>query len=722
MFNDIEILTEVTAYHGSAYDFDKFDVKYIGKGEHGQAHGWGLYFSLGVSEAQGYRRRISSINKGYQFQAFTYNGKSYKSGTIMYSVLNILANKGKKDAIEKLNTILADKDYIATKDNIKEYLEKIKKEINKMKNGDLKGKIIYEEGNFYTVKLPELKYFLDEQKSFEDQSPFVKKALKKMLKENPDLRFINDFINKPHYNGGGFYDKLESALGSDKNASLKLNEYGLVGIKYHGNIDSDCVVMFNNDDIKLMKKATVTDAQEPTLPEKMAIEEDPYSIKNIENPSKELQLLAVNSDPSAITVIKNPDKDVLRKAFDYNVNLILKSENVPNEIIEEYAEKLDFYDILKLNLKVKDKKFIQKIIFKKIKSEPDLLGSFVSHYNFNEDDAEDIKFFESVIKMCKETLDRKQISSSLVSLNTSLSVPKITILQKYLYSTEPYDNLSDVDKNINYEVTNPYTIRGDINTFPSEIRHTCLSWCWKYWIEKINEFKEEDLETLKTNYKLGYLNVDSNWTRFNFNLNCKISDNVLKELLSFIKKISNEDIEIEYDNLVRYMDINDLIPLVNTGFDFYNIYTHIDDESKSLRDIFVLNVIKEKLTLNDVKTESELFDKITKNATNSLINIYRNSNINERSFVFMALLIKSLIWNGSYSLLYNVIEDCSKDIQKYLLKINVELIKYVKNVDENIQYAMIKKNPYLIKFINNPSPSVVQKASESIPYIDDYLR
>ena len=51
---DDNLLVEVTAYHGSAYNFDKFDVAFIGKGEHGQAHGWGLYFSFGKDIAQGY--------------------------------------------------------------------------------------------------------------------------------------------------------------------------------------------------------------------------------------------------------------------------------------------------------------------------------------------------------------------------------------------------------------------------------------------------------------------------------------------------------------------------------------------------------------------------------------------------------------------------------------------------------------------------------------------
>lgn len=45
----------IKAYHGSPYDFDKFDASKIGTGEGAQAYGHGLYFAENENVAKGYR-------------------------------------------------------------------------------------------------------------------------------------------------------------------------------------------------------------------------------------------------------------------------------------------------------------------------------------------------------------------------------------------------------------------------------------------------------------------------------------------------------------------------------------------------------------------------------------------------------------------------------------------------------------------------------------------
>lgn len=49
----------IRAYHGSPYDFDKFDASKIGTGEGAQAYGHGLYFAGNESIASGYRTRLA---------------------------------------------------------------------------------------------------------------------------------------------------------------------------------------------------------------------------------------------------------------------------------------------------------------------------------------------------------------------------------------------------------------------------------------------------------------------------------------------------------------------------------------------------------------------------------------------------------------------------------------------------------------------------------------
>lgn len=50
----------IRAFHGSPYDFDKFDMSKIGTGEGAQAYGRGLYFAENEGVAKGYRDRLAS--------------------------------------------------------------------------------------------------------------------------------------------------------------------------------------------------------------------------------------------------------------------------------------------------------------------------------------------------------------------------------------------------------------------------------------------------------------------------------------------------------------------------------------------------------------------------------------------------------------------------------------------------------------------------------------
>lgn len=49
----------IRAFHGSPYDFDRFDASKIGKGEGAQAYGHGLYFAGAEDTADFYRRKLA---------------------------------------------------------------------------------------------------------------------------------------------------------------------------------------------------------------------------------------------------------------------------------------------------------------------------------------------------------------------------------------------------------------------------------------------------------------------------------------------------------------------------------------------------------------------------------------------------------------------------------------------------------------------------------------
>ena len=50
----------ISAYHGSPYDFEKFDLTKIGTGEGAQAYGHGLYFAENPAVAEDYRKQLWS--------------------------------------------------------------------------------------------------------------------------------------------------------------------------------------------------------------------------------------------------------------------------------------------------------------------------------------------------------------------------------------------------------------------------------------------------------------------------------------------------------------------------------------------------------------------------------------------------------------------------------------------------------------------------------------
>lgn len=58
----------IRAYHGSPYDFEKFDLERIGSGEGAQMYGYGLYFAEEPDVARGYRKELSDLRLANDIQ------------------------------------------------------------------------------------------------------------------------------------------------------------------------------------------------------------------------------------------------------------------------------------------------------------------------------------------------------------------------------------------------------------------------------------------------------------------------------------------------------------------------------------------------------------------------------------------------------------------------------------------------------------------------------
>lgn len=299
------------AWHGSPYDFDEFDLGGIGGGLGHQAFGWGLYFAEKRNVAENYKVERKSKNE------FTLNGKNLPDEYApvinqIFGGINVENNKetllkrlvshredeqdslnrvtknlneldgivefitqNSKFTISKLPTLvdskfermatvmLNDAKAKAKADNKrvnKEYLldaiDEERKKYNKhyIFYNDIVSKISYLIDNInnfevtsgskptlYNVEIPDVDTMLDYSKPINEQSEYVLDKIKQL-----------DLIDT-NMTGKEFYNNLSESLGSDKNASLKLNELGVKGIKYKHGLTHNFVV-FDDKSIQIIEK------------------------------------------------------------------------------------------------------------------------------------------------------------------------------------------------------------------------------------------------------------------------------------------------------------------------------------------------------------------------------------------------------------------------------------------------------------------------------------
>ena len=300
-----------SAWHGSPYNFGEFDLGSIGGGLGTQAFGWGLYFTEKRSVAEKYKVERKSKNK------VTLNGNDIPIEYApvieqIFGGLNVENNKetllnrlvmhrdaeqnsldlvtknlneldgvldfitqNSKFAVNKLPTlvdnkfermatvVLNDAKANAKTDNKrvnKEYLldaiEEERKRYNKhyIYYNDIVSKISYLIDNIdgfevtsvykptlYNVEIPDADTMLDYSKPIKEQSEYVLEKIKQLE------------LTDTNITGKEFYNDLSERLGSDKKASLKLNELGIKGIKYKQGLAHNFVV-FDDKSIQIIEK------------------------------------------------------------------------------------------------------------------------------------------------------------------------------------------------------------------------------------------------------------------------------------------------------------------------------------------------------------------------------------------------------------------------------------------------------------------------------------
>lgn len=280
-----------SAWHGSPHDFDTFDLGAIGTGEGNQVHGWGLYFAKDKKVSDLYRRELSLIHDVDKGTLFKVDVPDTKTMIDEQQSLNVLSKETKQNLKAAINALSEQEKevFINEYTNSPLFNHYAKKEIDELNrkfnqlNDEyylLKDKYLdkYIEGNLNTItertinRLAE-KYNIDLKALKENPNSIkdVKNQLDTMwfnaFTENGMAgkkyrevywgKYKKDFstlLDDGGINGRDFYLALSKALGSAKQASEHLNEYGVKGITYVGEQDGRCYVVFDDKAIKVIEK------------------------------------------------------------------------------------------------------------------------------------------------------------------------------------------------------------------------------------------------------------------------------------------------------------------------------------------------------------------------------------------------------------------------------------------------------------------------------------
>lgn len=226
------MMAGITAFHGSPYKFDKFDVSKAGTGSGKNLFGEGVYTSQMPNEAKTYMTAGSS-------GTITYNGK----------LMNRDAARNTKDAaayalyLSKGNVDDAIRSGLSTPEAIKKIkYEKIKPT-----------------GYLYEVDIPDelLPEMIKYGKPIKEQSKNIIDFAEKNKEQLNKLLEIEKLKN-PDANLNSIYDlsagKLFRALGGVGKAEKTMLESGIPGVRYNSPVEGLNTVVFDSNVIKILKR------------------------------------------------------------------------------------------------------------------------------------------------------------------------------------------------------------------------------------------------------------------------------------------------------------------------------------------------------------------------------------------------------------------------------------------------------------------------------------
>lgn len=192
------------AWHGTPYNFERFDIGKIGDGVGDQVHGWGLYFAKDRKISEAYKEVLGADAGAVIVDGVTYKideegdwataaGQKLIDNDPLEFVLDtfdaMTGNKNKKSAIKSLKERIAGTKRTA---NTESYIAKLEEAINIIEKADVK----YENtSRLLKVEVPENDVLLDEQKTFINQNKNVQALLKNTIESFDDARSMKFWEN-----------------------------------------------------------------------------------------------------------------------------------------------------------------------------------------------------------------------------------------------------------------------------------------------------------------------------------------------------------------------------------------------------------------------------------------------------------------------------------------------------------------------------------------------
>lgn len=237
-------------YHGSPYEFEKFDSAHIGKGEGAQAHGWGHY--VAVDRQTGARYANVLPKPKYQGNPNWQIPQGWIENSIVSNILTRLKDSSSvKEAIRKEKMLW----------NWYEKSERIDrglKFLDEIKESDFE----YQNKNLYEVEIPDNHWvnYLEEQKNLNpEQKNMIKKGLVDFLVEErwfdkKEAQRMTNTILKNAKTGDTLYSNLTFQIFFDKKEVSKfLDKIGFDWIHYNWGIDWEAYVIFDNNKLEIKK-------------------------------------------------------------------------------------------------------------------------------------------------------------------------------------------------------------------------------------------------------------------------------------------------------------------------------------------------------------------------------------------------------------------------------------------------------------------------------------